>query len=58
MKVGDLVKFKNENSNYHVYGLGIVVEPYDTPKGMWVVHWFDNGETNPFREVWLEVVSE
>ena len=42
MKVGDLVKPKSSVlSPCHIYG--IVVEPYDTPKGVWRVAWVDGG---------------
>ena len=46
MKVGDLVKPIGFIGTYEpnlcgVYG--IIVEPYDTPKGVWRVAWMDGG---------------
>ena len=58
MKVGDLVKFYSKNSVYHKSGFGIVLDRYCTAHDMWMVHWFDSGETNPCISRWLERVNE
>ena len=38
MKVGDLVK-SSMNSGI----IGIIVEAYDSPKGLWRIAWMDGG---------------
>ena len=38
MKIGDLVK-----SSMNGGILGIIVETYDTPKGLWLIAWLDGG---------------
>ena len=38
MQVGDLVRSKMNNGI-----LGIIIEAYDSPKGLWTVYWLDGG---------------
>ena len=38
MKIGDLVKSSMNNGI-----LGIIVEAYDSPKGLWLIAWMDGG---------------
>ena len=40
MKVGDLVRATG-NRVTPDGTLGIIIETYDTPKGLWLVHWMD-----------------
>ena len=56
MKVGDLVK-----SRLAPELIGIVVEPYDTPKQRWMVCWTgDDGVSRPTvcPESHMEVINE
>jgi len=55
MKVGDLIR--------HPHGtIGVVMEPYDTPKGLWIVCWFTDARSGFSLEYshkdHLEVISE
>ena len=38
MRIGDLVKSSMNNGI-----LGIIVEAYDSPKGLWLIAWMDGG---------------
>ena len=56
MKVGDLVRSTMNNGL-----LGIVVEAYDTPKGLWKICWADGGAFHHgslAHENNLEVINE
>ena len=56
MKVGDLVRSLITDGIH-----GIIVEPYDTPKGQWTVHWwgFDDGVAIQIcHESRMEVLNE
>ena len=43
MKVGDLVRTTMKSIPKGTIVLGIVIEAYDTPKGIWRIHWMDGG---------------
>ena len=63
MKVGDLVisKAHKDKANFLYNTYGIVLEWYDSPKGMVTVAWWRDGalyETNPCHISKLEVISE
>ena len=56
MKVGDLVR-----STMNMGLLGIVVEAYDAPKGLWKICWSDGGAFHHgslAHENNLEVINE
>ncbi len=66
MKVGDLVTdnrshMDKTNLFYDAWiRIGLILEWYDTPKGMVTVGWWRHGkyETNPCHVSKLEVISE
>jgi hypothetical protein len=56
MKIGDLVK-SSMNSGI----IGIIVEAYGSPKGLWVIAWLDGGafhQGSLAHENNLEVINE
>ena len=54
MKVGDLV-ITNPQTGSHI---GIVAEPYDSPKKLWMVFWISEGIKSLCHENVIEVISE
>ena len=46
MKVGDLVRSLITDGIH-----GIIIEPYDTPKGQWRVRWWGFDEVGPVIQI-------